>query len=202
MKITLLTASTPAYWDIMQKSAPNKLEYCLRWKIQLAMKVHVTMSPWGEREQYMLQSLEECDWLWFMGADTLIMNQTLDVRNFLNNDFDFIIGKDIMGINNDVFFLRNNAKSREFLRRVLALNTSLGDDQRAMNVVMNEMTDFKVSIVSQKLFNAYIFKEYAYYPKDLVEGNFELGDFVLHLPGLPNGRRIQIMDERLPQVIR
>jgi hypothetical protein len=200
-KISLLTSATPEYWDLLKLTAPNKLEYCLRWGLQLSVRRHTKISdPWGEREVYMLQALTECDWLMFMGADTLIMNQAIDVRSFINDDYDFIIGVDIHGINNDVFFLRNTAESKAFLEKTLFWNGSIDTDQAAMSLVMNETKGLRVKQVHQKLFNSYLYSEYTY--PDSKGGDYSDGDFVLHLPGMSNARRIELVNQYLPKVIR
>ena len=202
MRISLLTAASTDFWNIMQFTAPNKLDYCLKWGVQLSMRKHDLdrVLPWGEREVFMLDTLKECDWLWFMGADTLIMNHTIDVRIFLDERYDFIIGKDVNGINNDVFFLRNNHKSQLFLHKVLASNSYFPQDQTAMHYVAEMIPSFKVSVVHQKLFNSFLYSEY-HYPDDK-GGSFTEGDFVLHLPGMPNHRRLQLIREYLPKVIK
>ncbi len=60
--------------------------------------------------------------------------------------------------------------------------------------------NFKMSVVHQKCFNSYLYSEYTY-PDDK-GGSYTKGDFVLHLPGMPNHRRLQLIQEYLPQVIK
>lgn len=48
--ITLLTAASAEYWPVMQLSAPNKLEYCLRHHIQLKVGVHLAPDMFGNWE--------------------------------------------------------------------------------------------------------------------------------------------------------
>lgn len=197
MKITLLTAASHEYWPLLQLTAPNKLQYCLKHHIQLDVKKHTTFIA-SDRQWMMLKSLDHSDWLWFMGADTLVMNHNIDVRQFLDDKYDFIIGEDINGINNDVFFLKNNDISNQFLYRVIELNKIEANDQESMKVAMREMPEFKVKIVHQKQFNSYLYSEYNY-PNDN-GGSYSKGDFVLHLPGIPNSRRIEIVKEYLKLV--
>lgn len=202
MRISLLTDASTEFWNIMQFTAPNKLEYCLKWGIQFSMRKNNGKNApvWGEREIFMLETLRECDWLWFMGADTLIMNHQIDVRIFLDDRYDFIIGHDVNGINNDVFFLRNNHRSHLFLQKVLASNSYFPQDQIAMQYMAELIPGFKMSVVHQKQFNSFLYSEYNY-PDDK-GGSFSTGDFVLHLPGMSNHRRLQLIQEYLPQVIK
>jgi len=207
MKITLLTASTSndSYWNVLGLSAPNKLEYCLRHKIQLVIAEHKNYNAytnWGERESFILDTLNsyDCDWAFFQGTDTLITNMTIDVRSLVNPEYDIIIGVDINGINNDSMFFQNTAKTKEFLDRTISLKNKLPNDQVAMAQVMKEMQDLRVWYVSQRMFNSMKYDEYGYgaYP----QGNWQPGDFVIHFAGLTNEKRVALMSEYLNKITR
>lgn len=198
MKITLLTEATKEYWPLLKIGAPNKLEYCLRHNIQFSMRRLEEPFSANVRDLPMKQTLDECDWVWFMGSDTLIMNHKIDVRQYLDNQYDFIIAQDINGINNDVFFLKNSAESYMFMNLVMLYNNTEANDQDSMVKAMKEIKNFKTKIVPQRAFNSYLYSEYSY-PDDM-GGNYTKGDFVLHLPGIPNERRIILMNEYLKLV--
>ena len=206
LNITLLTTSSAEYWPILKLTAQNKLEYCLKHEIQLNIRKHssyLNMQQMGiERQEFMIDALNECDWLFFMGADTLIMNQTIDARDIIKRHphNDFIIGKDVNGINNDVFFIRNCAASFNFLRCVKEHNLHVANDQMAMNDFIGNVEDFNTIIVSQREFNSYLYSEY-HYPND-EGGSFHDGDFVLHLPGISNPRRKELIKIYIDKVIK
>lgn len=206
MNITLLTAASPAYWDLLKVTAPNKLEYCLRHNIQLSMKEHGDNPNRISKERLDLIAEElnhyDIEWLWFMGSDTIITNHTKDVRDFIDEKYDLIIGLDVNGLNNDVFFLQNTGPSALFLERSFYhLMDGALHCQEAMGMAINELGDrLKVKIVHQKEFNSYLYSEYNY-PSDN-GGSFTEGDFVLHLPALSNERRIEIFNQYLPKVIK
>jgi hypothetical protein len=213
MNITLLTAYSDEYWPLCQINATNKLDYCLKYKLQFSLKHHKTpvfdsnnnQWSWGEREIFMRDSLKECDWLWFMGGDTLIMNYNIDVHSLIDDNYDFIIAKDYNGINNDVFLLKHSIKSFEFLDEVFKRHIlSPTNDQSEMEKLKDNISGFTYKIISQKLFNCYLYDtepEYNGYPKGL-EGNYSDGDFILHLPGMTLNRRIEIINKYLLKVIK
>lgn len=199
MKITLLTAASENYWPLLQYTATNKLEYCLKHGVEFHMEKHNNTNELKhERQEMMWNTLTNTDWLWFMGADTLIMNQTIDVRQFIHTKYDLIISEDINGLNNDVFFLKNNINGREFLYHVLRNNEKCENDQESMKKAIKDLKELKVHIVPQKQFNSYLYTEYNY-PDDK-GGSYTPGDFILHLPGLPNTRRMEIVKEYLKLV--
>lgn len=203
MKLTILTAASHDYWPLLELSAPNKLEFAMRFGLQLHVAKHTgdggCYDNWGEREQFMLDTLDahSCDWLWFMGADTLITNMTRDVRELCDEAFDFIIGQDVNGINNDSFLMQNTRASREFLKRVLNRRDQ-PTDQHAMFREMQE-GGLRTSVVSQRLFNSFKYDEYEYGEQP---GTWEEGDLVIHFPGLPFERRMALMREYLGRVKR
>lgn len=204
MKVTLMTAASREYWPLMCMSSPNKLEYALRHGVQLHVNVHHgnagCYDNWGERVQFMSDSLDAyaCDWLWFMGADTLITNMTTDIRKLCDPKFDLIMAVDVNGINNDSFLLKNSKASHDFLRRVMYRRDQL-TDQCAMKAEM-EAEGFEVALVNQRLFNSYIYSEYDYGLQP--QGEWQPGDFVLHLPGMRLERRIELMREYGERIVR
>ncbi len=181
----------------MELSAPNKLEYCLRHEIQLMLAVHGrigTDGNWGERPFFMLDALNtyECDWLWFMGADTLITNMQIDIRSLCNPMKDFIIGVDVNGINNDSVLVQNTREAKEFLKRVIC-RRGVPTDQHAMHI--EKESGIRLDQVNQRLFNSYKYDEYEY--GDQPDGTWVEGDFVIHFPGMKGERRVELMREFL-----
>lgn len=205
MEVSLVTAASDLYWDLFMATIPNKIEYCIRWNVNFIPKKHTTGNIDNERQEFMIEAWHRSkaldSWLWFMGADTLIMNHTIDVRKFLDKDYDLIIGQDINGINNDVFFLQNTWKSKQFLEATLAYNKTMPNDQESMALVIDEMKpDLRTKVVPQKEFNSYLYNLY-HYPDDN-GGNYTDGDFVLHLPGLSNQQRMKLVTEYLQKVTK
>lgn len=209
MKITLLTANSETQQAMAKITALNKIEYCLKWGLQFCLKKYTHPNEiYIEKFKFLLSSLSECDWMWFMGTDTLIMNYNINVETFLDNKYDMIIGHDIQSINNDVFFIKNTIVSKIFLKELIRTKEDFVDDQVAMNKIKDEIPDFKYKIVSQKLFNAYLYEEeacYSIYPRNkdgIYEGNFVSGDFVLHFPGIEVIRREFLVGKYSNQVIK
>lgn len=205
----LVTSTYDAYWRIMELCAPNKLEYCLRHGFQFQMRRHTKYTPWGQRTDFMRETLEQMDdgdWLWFMDTDTVITNMTVKLESILTpNAPDMIVCKDMHGVNNGVFFLRKSAATVEFLRTVKSMNTAYSDDQSAMVALLNQGV-ISVRYAEQDAFNSYLFDEYGYY-KGLgltteSLGHWRPGRFVLHLPGMTNRRREMLMQEKLKEVVR
>lgn len=203
MIITLLTAASEQYWPLMQKTGPNKMEYCLRHGYELLMRTHGPFQGrWGERERFMHDALKNgaCDWLAFFGADTLITNMTIKLETIIDDNFDFIIAADVHGINNDVFLMRNCFQSLNFISHVASLSNRHPNDQSAMFEVMHSMAGYRSKVLhEQRIMNSMPYAEYGM-PEDA--GRWQEGDLCFHAPGLTLERRMELIDEHLAKVVR
>ncbi len=203
MTVTLLTAASNEFWPLLEIAGPNRMEYCLRHKLQLAMAHHGRIGAdghWGERETFMLDALDsyDPDWLWFTGADSLITNMTIDIREKCLSEFDFIVGVDINGMNNDSFLLQNTKASRDFLKRTICRRDG-PHDQSAMAKEMHR-GGLRVALVNQRLFNSYKYDEYDYGPYP--DGTWQPGDLMIQFPGLFFDRRVELMKEFTTKIRR
>jgi hypothetical protein len=208
MNIGLVLQSSNSFWELMQYSAPNKLEYCLKWKLKFYMdycnKDDVNDKSSYERQTVILDAFKRCDWVWFMGADTIIMNQTIDVRQYIDDNYDFIIAHDVNGLNNDSCFYKNTPDTVEFINKTMHHLSHQPNDWFAQTDARRDMPNFKIKIVPQKLFNCYLYDSdpaYAGYPRNL-PGDYKDGDFVLHFPAMCNMHRLELFKQYLPKVIK
>jgi hypothetical protein len=211
-KIGILLNSSSEFLPQARYSAPNKLEYCLRWGYEFYfhwIDLSSSISISNQRMTSILETLERCDWVWFLGADTLIMNMTIDINHFLDDKYDFIIAKDINGLNNDSCFYQNTLATFEFLYKIIELNETLQHDGFSQPEAIKQLPNLRVKVEDQKLFNSYLYHTdptYDFYLKHIPEEKhpkgFSIGDFVLHFPGMDNKHREQLMEKYSQMVIR
>lgn len=203
--ITLMTPSSADFWPLLKLTAPNKVEYCLRHGLQLDMRRHKPEhGPTREREIYMMETLlhVNSEWLFFMGADTLITNLAFDVRQLLDPEYDLIIGegRDLGHINNDVLLLRNTTASADFLRRIVETRADYSDSQVATWDIIERslVPNFKAKLVPYRTFNS--IPPETFWCREYCE--WQRGDFVVHLTGLPFDTRVKLVEKYLPEIIR
>lgn len=199
--ITLLTAASKEFWPLFEKTLPNKVEYCLRQGLSISAKRHQNALK-GERQLYILDNMKSFNthWTLFMGADTLIMNMTTDIYTLIDEDYDIIITKDIFGINNDVMLIKNSQNSFIFMKTVYEFRNVFPNDQEAMKEVIKAAPELKVKYLPQRAMNSY--KNYLYKRENDITVDFQVGDFVIHFPGLDNYLRLELVDEFLRMVVR
>lgn len=197
--ITLLVCSTMSYWPMVELTSANRQEYCSRHGIQLRERLQHYYDPWGERNQMMAEELSECTRLLFMDTDTLITNISVPPESLFQKMDTLTISRDVNGMNNGVFFLKNNEQGSRFLEKTLAGRGKYDNDQLAMEHAISQLPHLPVSYVPQRQFNSYLYNEYPYGPNP---GSWCYGDFALHLPGLSFAKRMQLLEAYKTEVHR
>ena len=165
-----------------------------------------------------LEEHPEYEWIWWTGTDTMITNFSTRIEDRVNNAYHFIVCVDINGINADSFLVRNTPEGRGFLDDVLAIQdqamqywdteqwaianllgfpgTSLpgwpyGDALQ----ITNKYKDI-VKLMPQRYMNSFNYMLYPQYKvtRDKLDfdGNWQLGDWLIHWPATPLDYRIQL----------
>lgn len=212
--MTILTIASKDFVPLQALTVPNKEEYAAKWGCHVLELKHADgFTCWDRPKQikHVLKTLPADDWLWFMGSDTLIMNMLIDWKTCLVEDKDMVIGWDILGINNDSFFIKHTPKAIYFLEMCCWMGETekQPSDQEAMAaLIRNNFID--CAIVSQRNFNSYLIDIYKNLPHMKPhharnpghDGNFQAGDFVIHFPALTLEARLQLATDFLGKVIR
>ena len=203
--IALLTAASTAMRPLSLLTNPNKVEYCERWEIPYVFRHHPDhVDVYWHRVDLWVETLPLCEWMFFMGADTLIMQLGVSPYTFVDDNFDLIIAKDINCINNDVFLMRNCPSSHAWLRRVRAMEGHVAHEQDAMIHCLSQ-EGLRVKEVQNRVFNSYSehSHRYLHWSEDYVQNCiYQNGDFLIHLTNLLLEQRLEIMHDKLPQVAR
>jgi hypothetical protein len=143
--ITLATAASDEYRLLQDISGPNKAEYCERHGLRYAAHRHAVpfnAISW-DRVAIWSRELSESDWLMWMGCDTLVTNQTVDVRDLLTDDADFIFAADGNGLQCDVFLMRNCEATRDYLKRVgLHKIKGTSNEQDALSIELSGAANY------------------------------------------------------------
>ena len=167
------------------------------------------------------------DWVFWCGSDTMITNYDIKLEDLIDTDYHFIVPNDLWGINADCILARNSPECIEFLQEVYSTffkyvnedgtNIDTGErlpdggarswaEQGAILDLKDKYKDV-VKVVPQKTMNSYL---YNFYPSpwhklgldcDGNDGTWSKGDFMLHLPGMPNDVRLNVVLNILKDVI-
>jgi hypothetical protein len=126
-------------------------------------------------EQFLVNH-PDCDWLMWIDADAVITNPAQRLEDFVDEDVDFVVGKDRSAnpINTGVFFIRNCEAALQMLRLAYTKVQFLHHpcwEQPAVTEALRECSGtLRTRVVSRRLFNSF-FDEY------------EKGDFIIHFAG-------------------
>lgn len=175
----------------------------------------------GYQKMWFLKELmpahPEIEWFWWTGTDTMITNFGTRIQDRIDNSKHLMICVDVNGINADSFLIRNTPEGRKFLDAVLDIEEECSKfwdgEQRAVATVLglpvtcqyvntaidkfqitNEWRD-AVKLLPQRYMNGFNYRLYHYTDnKDSLgwDGNWQLGDWLVHWPATTLEQRIQL----------
>ena len=158
----------------------------------------------------------------------MITNMEVRMEDRVMNQYHFIVGADVNGINADSFLVQNTPEGRAIIDDMLSVEEECmkhwDTEQRAMAIVLglpvtaspdwpepgpivlNEKYTGIAKVVAQKYMNAYnysIYREYLdHRDKTGVNGNWSYGDWLIHWPALSIPQRIELFHAYMPLVVR
>lgn len=203
--MTIATAASDAYNRMRQVTLPSKQEYAKLWGCEL-IDYRVALGDdlaWHRPRLWKcaLESVKPGDYIWFLGADAMIMNQTKNWRHLVG-DCNMVIGMDVNGINTDSFFLCHSVFSLAMLDRTMELKGQERNEQDAMNRALGEMI-CDVCIKPQRYLNSYSYSVLMNRSADK-GGDYKPGDFVFHAPcaGLTFDARLDFLRMMATKIVR
>jgi predicted O-methyltransferase YrrM len=152
-----------------------------------------------------LRALENPSYKWivWIDADTLVMNQGIPLEDFIDEKYNFIISKDLNGINAGIFFIKNCEWARSFLESVYAridcISACWPEQQAIALQLENPSFSSLAKVVPQRLFNSYA--------EELYQGltvSYQPGDFILHFAsgiGVPNNGLSSLFQKYVQKVV-
>jgi hypothetical protein len=204
----------PNYQDLADITDQPKIEYCNRYGYKFfVMKENKYSDIMGfNKIGYMLDLLNtnpDIEWLLFSECDATITNLATKIEDKIDNDFHVIIPVDRLNLNAGNLLVRNSPEGRAYLQMLMDSEPEYKDKEWAEQQVMIDTIDnFTniVKIVEQRYMNSYIQAPYDYCDvrTDVLgnSGEWQQGDWILHLPGLHKPVRIDVATKILNQLVR
>lgn len=205
-KFAVVSMYNEGHADLAAYTWPNKVEYATKHGYSSYAKTSGWMlTPIHfEKITHMLDVMKlepDLNWVWWLDNDAIVTNSDIQLEDIVDNNFHVIITSDIACLNAGSFLVRNSMQGREWLEFILAKGLEHYKDNRWPE--QQPMSDFYVTfkdiikIVPQRTMNSYNYNIYGVDPTDLIgtNGQWEYGDFVLHMPAIPNPMRIEILKQ-------
>lgn len=203
-KFAVVSMYNDAHKDLGEVTWPNKLSYAGKHGYLAVCKTSDwTIKPIHfEKIKLMLETLEnnpDVDWAWWLDNDAVITNSDIRLESIADRDYHVIISPDVASLNAGSFMVRNSLEGKGWLEFILSKGLEHYRDNRWPE--QQPMTDFYITfkdiikVVPQKTLNSYDYRIYRVDPTDQLghSGQWTPGDFVLHLPAIPNDARKQII---------
>ena len=229
MNIAMITCHDENYSNLADLTVPNRREYCQRWGYEFVCKTEGFAYPntyTGNREDLLigfekihmfLENFErrtDLDWIFWTGADVIMTNFNFRIENIIDDSYHMIVCFDGNGMNTDSMLVKNSRVGRGLMRWVL---DNVEDYRKADWYEQRALIDFYfrhpigkdvIKALPQRVMNSY---DYNLYPEwrnrphiDHTghDGDWQPGDFVFQVPGLPVDQRIRVIEHYLQRVIK
>lgn len=220
MKIVFTTLHTDNYQSLADVTLEqNKRKYCELHEYPL-----VTMTDgWLYERKAIgfdkitlirdaLKKYPDADWIFFSESDAMITNFKIKLEQFTDERFHFILPADINGTNCGNFMLRNSEIGLAFLNSIECAGSIYKDhpmyeNQYIQDCVTGTFWRSVIKVVPQRLFNSYDYTTMPKYAqvehKDAigVNGQWQVGDFMIHFPDKKLEERVQLSKIYLEKVL-
>lgn len=197
---------TQSWLDIAKIVVPNIIGYCQKhgysWNIQCISEPYDAFEK--IRQIQGIFQRNEADVVMSMDCDAIITNYTVKIEDFIKDKGWLFLCKDYNGINCGVFIVVNNGYSKIGLDCLLAKQYNLGVycEQDALDSYLKVIEPIAikynyptVEILPHSSINSYKYELYPEIPPQTHEqGQWQEGDFVLHLPGIGMEKRKEILE--------
>lgn len=223
-RVCMLSCHDDNYRAMAEKTVyRNKYEYAKRWGHDLLTltkvsprffdpKSHVFGLSWDRfNEGIRLARSGDYDWIYFVGADTLITNMTIPLTTFTDEVSHVIIANDCNEWNADSFLVRCSEPALIFLDDAMALYDTHKHHCWVEQQAMIEVRDRHPGIfktLPQRSLNSYDYDLYEARGgrdgKDCAgnDGQWQKGDFLIHWAGLPTHVRYEQIAKIWPKIVR
>ena len=222
MNICVVSLYDDNYKELADITLENNCrEYCTIHNYEF----HIKKDNFGlkhlgfEKIRLLLELLktDKYDWIYWRGADTLITNFQIKLENLIDPNYHFLISLDVHGINSDSLFIKNSPQGIKLFEDILSYSNTSPEEQLVINYLYENNQDI-IKLVPQKLMNSYNYSLYTseepwnvygvqhecilnqdqlgYY------GGWDIGDFLLHWPGIRNDKRIELAKYYTNQIIK
>lgn len=202
--ITVFTYYTPNFRGLADVTLPNIQRYCSRHGYQFT--THLDRGADEDPRPFGFRKTEEVlrllrgmqygrDLIMVLDIDLLITNQTVRIESFLEDESDLFVTHDVNGLNSGAYIIRSTIGMEKFLEDAIGRwgNPGVYGEQDAMldSLRLESFASLR-KIVPHPAFNSFLYEEYGMTMRH-EDGQWKKGDFLLHLPGMSNEKRIQLL---------
>lgn len=211
MILKVISAASTSFRQVADLTEANKKEYCEAHSFEYVFPVYQDPADHGYgRIQIIEENLHGCDWMLWMGADTIFTNFRIDARQFIPDHYDLICAFDNHGLQSDVMFIRNCEVIRDMLRAVLERREidqvkpefMAACEQGSMVCVLSGREQYYDCLPAKECNATQVRVLEADRTINRYEDSWQPGDFVYHTPGMPIEDKARLLASKLGMVER
>jgi len=201
MNIGILAFTTPSFAPVADITVPAFKAYCAMHGYAFCL---ATGDDWKPRTrklgfiktQAVFDAPPQFDALFVVDLDILITNPLVPLESLIHPTADIIVTTDVNGFNSGAYIIRNTKAAKSFLTMVFEMEHEPGinGEQDAMNSALKFQNPGFAAWLPQRAMNSYLYTEYPDTNGADEPGHWQPGDFLLHLPGRSNERRVEIFN--------
>ena len=183
------------YQKTVQKTIENKRAYCEKHQYDFVygdMILDASRPIAWSKILLILEVMEtsECEWIFWSDADSLIMNMDICLEDIIDENYNFILTRDLNALNTGQFLIRNCEWSRTFLQAVYNRTDCIHHpwwENQGVIKILEEYPEYLslTKILPQRVMNSYA-KEVI---GNLEAHTFQSQDFIIHFAGVHWGAR-------------
>lgn len=199
MRICIQCLYTKSWLDIAKITVPNITAYCQKkgysWNIQCIDEPYDAFEK--IRQIQGLFERDEADVVMSMDCDTIITNYNRRIEDFIEDGKEFYITNDYNGVNTGIFLCVKSNRQKVFLEFLYSCKSfpEVYCEQNAIEKWLSLYpNDAQMKTLPHPSINSHEYSLYENIPAQSHEqGQWEYGDFILHLPGIGMEQRKQIL---------
>lgn len=194
------------YRQIVAAGIENKKAYCKKQGYDLVICENFLdrsrPPPWS-KIPLLLQVMEDRshEWIFWTDADAIVMNFDVRLEQFIDENYNFILTRDLFSLNTGHFFIRNCEWSREFLKKVYEHKEFIFNspwEQAAVIVEIENHPEWmeKTKIIPQRFINSYPIEVYRMHGFVDPDGLYQDGDFIMHFAGIRANHKLAALFQK------
>jgi hypothetical protein len=198
MKVCCCTYYSPSYKALANISIPNLSEYCMKHNYAVCVQ-SIDDDKWEYKKHELFKDLfeEDYDLIWYRDIDSVITNMNIPITDFVDKEGDFFLTQDFNELNGGSVIIKNSHYGRMLNNSILRFGRErYENEQNYYNKEVMVMRICETKVLPHPSINSY---DYSLYPecKEYVDredlGDWKEGNFVLHVPALSMGKRIEVL---------
>jgi len=189
----------------------NKLNYCSKHGYDYICQRENLDCLGFDKIEILINNLPKYDYIWWNDADSLITNSSVKMENRIFPNYDLIISWDELFLNAGSFIIKNSEASMDFLKLVFSYKEQWKDNPASEQGVITSLflhekfqqSEYfnKIKVVNQRYLNSFPEERLIKYPNMLQHGIWNKGDWLIHLSGISNEERLNIIPKYLEQAV-